>query len=83
MRGHIVQPEAGVGGWLSESENEDGVASDRYGSEEESDSLESTSRRLIQSSDGTYEQLDEAHVESEGSEFQFEVENLFPRLIPE
>ena len=82
MRGHIVQPGAGARGWLSKSENEDGVASDRYGSEQESDSLQSTGRRLSQSSDGTYEQLDEAQVESQASKFQFELEHLFPRLIP-
>ena len=39
LRGHVVQPGAGVGGWLSESEDEDNVAFDRYGPEEERDSL--------------------------------------------
>ena len=65
LRGHIVQPGAGAGDWLLELENEDGVASDRYGFEEESDSLQSTGKRLDQSSDGTYEQLDETQVESQ------------------
>ena len=60
LRGHVVRPGAGAGGWLSESENEDDAAFDRYGSEEESDSLQSTGRKLSQSNDGTYEQLDEA-----------------------
>ena len=64
LRGHIVRPGAGASGWLSKSEDEAGVASDRYGYEEESDSLQSTGRRLSQSSDGTYEQLDETQVES-------------------
>ena len=39
LRGHIVQPGAGAGGWLSETKNEGDVAFDRYGSKEESDSL--------------------------------------------
>ena len=37
LRGHIVC--SGVGGWLSESEDEVRVASERHGSDEESDSL--------------------------------------------
>ena len=64
LRGHIVRPRAGAGRGLSKSEDEDGVASNRYGSEEESDSLQSTGRRLNQSSDDAYEQLDETQVES-------------------
>ena len=64
LRGHIVRPRAGARGWLSESEDEDGVAFDRYGPKEESDSLQSTGRKLSQSNDGTYEQLDEAQVKS-------------------
>ena len=58
LRGHIVRP--GARGWLSKSEDEARVASDRYGSDEESDSLQSTSRRLSQSSDGVDEEVDEA-----------------------
>ena len=82
LRGHIVRPGSG---WLSksESEDEDNTAFDRYGREEDSDSLQSTGRRLSQSSDGAYDQVDETQVESQDSEFQFEVEHLFPRLIPE
>ena len=64
LRGHIVRLGAGARGWLSELENEDDAAFDRYGSEEERDSLQRTDKRLNQSSDGTYEQLDETQVES-------------------
>ena len=39
---------------LSKSEDEDTVAFDRYGPEEESESLHSTSRRLSQPSNGSY-----------------------------
>ena len=67
---------------VSESEDEDDAAFDRYGPEEESDSLQSTSKRLSKSSDGSYKQLDETQVESQASKFQFKVEHLFPRLIP-
>ena len=53
LRAHVVRVGAGVGvgGWLSESEDDD-VAFDR---DEESDSLLSTGRRLNQSSDGEVE----------------------------
>ena len=55
----------------------------RYGSKEESDSLHNTRRRLIQSSGGAYEHVDEARVESQASEFRYRVEHLFLRLIRE
>ena len=58
--GHIVRP--GAGGWLSKSEDEARVESERHGSDEESDSLQSTSKRLSQSSHGVDEQVDEAQV---------------------
>ena len=58
LREHIVCP--GAVGWLSESKDEARVASDRHGSDEESDSLQSTGKRLSQSSDGVDEQVDEA-----------------------
>ena len=77
LRGHIVRPRAG--GWLSELEDDD-VAFDR---DEESDSLLSTGRRLSQSSGGAVEQVDETQVESQASKFQFEIEHLFLRMIPE
>ena len=83
LRGHIVRPGAGARGWIYVSQNEDDVACDRYVPEQESDYLQSTGRRLIQSSDGAYEQVDETQIESQASEFQFEVEHLFLRLIPE
>ena len=57
LRGDIVRP--GAGGWLSESEDEARVASKRHGSDEESDSLQITGRRLSQSSDGVDERVDE------------------------
>ena len=44
--------------------------------------LQSTGRRLSQSSDGAVEQVDGTQVESQASEFQFKIEHLFPRLIP-
>ena len=80
LRGHVVRPGAGAGGWLSESEDEDDAAFDR---DEESDSLLSIGRRLGQSCDGEVEQDDGTQVESQMSEFQFEIEHLFPRLFPE
>ena len=80
LRGHVVQPGAGAGGWLSESKDEDDVAFDR---DEESDSLLSTGKRLNQSSDGEVEQDDGTQVESQMSEFQFEIEHLFSRLFAE
>ena len=75
LRGHVVRVGLGVGagGWLSESEDDD-VAFDR---DEESDSLLSTGRRLSQSSDGEVEQDDGTQVESQMSEFQFEIGHLF------
>ena len=60
LRGHIVRPGAGAGGWLSESKDEARVASERHGFVEESDSLQSTGRRLSQSNDGVDEEVDEA-----------------------
>ena len=64
---------------LSESDDEDDAAFDI---DDESDSLLSTGRRLIQSSDGEVEQDDGTQVESQMSEFQFEIEHLFSSLIP-
>ena len=81
LRGHIVC--SGAGGWLLELEDEARVASDVHGSDEESDSLQSTGRRLSQSSDGVDEQVDEAQVKSQDLEFQYRVEHLYPRVIPE
>ena len=52
-------------------------------SDEESYSLQSTGRRVSQLSDGAYEQADETQDESQASEFQFEVEHMFSRLISE
>ena len=80
MRGHVVRPGAGARGWLSESEDEDDATFDR---DEESDSLVSTGIRLSQSSGGAVEQVDETQVESQASKFQFEIEHLFLRMIPE
>ena len=65
LRGHVVRPRAGAGGWLSESEDDD-VAFDR---DEESDSLLNTGRRLNQSIDGEVEQDYGTRVEYEMSEF--------------
>ena len=79
LKGHVVR--VGPGGWLSESNDEDDAAFDRY--EEESDSLLSIGKRLSQSSDGAVEQVDGTRVESQASEFQFEIEHLFPRMILE
>ena len=59
---------------------DDDVAFDR---DEESDSLLSTGRRLSQLSDGEVEQDDGTQVESQMSEFQFEIDHLFLRLIPQ
>ena len=71
MRGQIVHP--GTRGWLSESKGGAGDALDRHviyiSSNEESGSLQRTGRRLNQFSDGDYEQVDGAHVESQASEF--------------
>ena len=50
LREHIEHPREG--GWLSESKYEARVASHVHISDEESDSLHSTNRRLSQSSDG-------------------------------
>ena len=50
LRGHVVRPGAGVGGWLSKLGDENDVAFNRF--EEESDYVLSTGRRLSQSSDG-------------------------------
>ena len=50
LRGHIVR--LGASGWLSKSKDEVRVASNVHVFYEESDSLQSTSKRLIQSSDG-------------------------------
>ena len=72
-----------AGGWLSESEDEARVASERHGFDEQSDSLHSTSKRLGQSSDAVDEQVDKAQVESQASKFQYRVEHLYPRVIPE
>ena len=52
-------------------------------SDEESGSLQSTSRTLRQSSDGDDEQVDEDQVGSRALEFQYGVEHLYPREIPE
>ena len=79
----MVQPVVEAGGWLLESKDEDNVAFDRYGPEEENDPLQSTGRRLSQSSDGAYEKVDETQVKYQASEFHFEIEYLFSRLIPE
>ena len=68
---------------MSEFEDEARVASERHGFDEQSDSLQSTGRRLSQSSDGVDEQVDEAQVESQDLEFQYGVEHLYPRVIPE
>ena len=83
LRGNIVQLGAGERGCLSKSQNEDIATFDRYGLEEESDSLQSTGRRLSQSNDGAYEKVDETQVKYQASEFHFEIEYLFSRLIPE
>ena len=56
LRGHVVQPGAGAGGWLSDSKDDNDSAFDI--SKEESESFLSTSRRLSQSSDGAVEQVD-------------------------
>ena len=74
MRGHVVYP--GVGGWLLESEDEARVAFDVHVSDKESDSLQSNGKRLSQSNDGD-EQVDEAQVESQASEFLYGVEHLY------
>ena len=79
LRGHVVRPRAGARGWLCESKDDDTT----FDRDEESDSLLSTSRRLIQSSDGEVEQDDGTQVESQMSEFQFEIKHLFLRMIPE
>ena len=52
-------------------------------SNEESNSLQRTGRRLSQSSDGEVEQDNGTWVESQMLEFHFEIEHLFPRMIPE
>ena len=77
----------GTCGWLSELEYGAEDAPDRHviyiSSDEESNSLQSTGRKLSQCSDGVDEQVDEAQVESQASEFQYGVEHLYPRLISE
>ena len=77
LRGHVVRPGEGAGGWLSKSKDDDTT----FDRDEESDSLLSTGRRLSQSSDGGV--VDGTQVESQASEFHFEIEHLFPRMIPE
>ena len=52
-------------------------------SNEEGNSLLSTGRILSQSSDGVVEQDDGTWAKSQMSEFHFEIEHLFPRMIPE
>ena len=81
LRAHIVRPIAG--GLLSKSEDDARVASDVHVFYEESVSLQSTGRRLIQSNDSVDEKVDEVQVESLASEFQYGVEHLYPREIPE